>query len=282
MWKWVLPYLLGVIACNSESLAGKYQFQNTIVVSELADQTDCGIMGFPSAGYDGEFTVAKGEHGDLEVTEDAGGCVFQARSSGDRITATNSECVYPADSSVRAFGLYRRVYSNFVIDVGRHTWAAQWENWSHVTAGLSHECAVGAGRQATGHSTGGWLRYEGTYGYTPQQAADQGDCGEQTHSGSTSGFMELTKAADRTNVYWEGFGCTLEIEGADGAPLTTTDAVCSFDGTLAKFALASVQFRTFALDVDGGTLSAEGLITRSTDPALSFCFSVDATVAPSP
>jgi hypothetical protein len=145
--KWVLASTLGVISCNSEPLTGKYQFQSTIVVSVLADQTDCGIMGFPSAGYDGEFTVAEGENGDLDVTEQAGGCVFQARSNGDRIIATNAECVYPADSPVRAFGLYRRVYSNFVIDVARHTWSAQWENWSHVTSGLSHDCAVGAGRQ---------------------------------------------------------------------------------------------------------------------------------------
>jgi len=146
-WKFVLASTLSVMGCNSEPVTGKYQFQGTIVVSVLADQTDCGIFGFPSAGYDGEFTVAEGEHGDLDVTEQAGGCVFQAHSSGDRIIATNAECVYPTNSPVRAFGLYRRVYSNFVIDQGRRSWSAQWENWSHVSSGLSHECAVGAGRQ---------------------------------------------------------------------------------------------------------------------------------------
>jgi hypothetical protein len=136
--------------------------------------------------------------------------------------------------------------------------------------------------EPTVDSTAGWLRYDGTYGYTPEQPADQGDCGEQTHSGSTSGFVKLTKAAAGTRVYWEGFGCTLETEGADRAPLTATDGVCALDGTLAKFALTSIAFHTFTFDADAGTLSAQGSITRSTAPALSFCFSLDATVAPSP
>lgn len=157
-----------------------------------------------------------------------------------------------------------------------------WRRFTRAAVGFLVITGCATDREPPVGNTGTWLRYDGSYGYTPEQAAAQADCGEQTHSGSTSGFVKLTQATDRTTVYWEGFGCKLETENVDGGPLTTTDGLCALDGTLAKFALASIAFQTFALDLDVGTLSAQGLITRSSDPALSFCFSLDATVAPAP
>lgn len=146
----VAAVLVLIAGCDADgSVVGTYVFQSSSVVTARPDSNvdACGLPAFPHDQYRATFVVAEPRDGTVTVLEQINECTFRAQVQGATISAANVECdISPTAAVRRQWGLIRRRYADFSLDVERGVWTAETESWQELANGTVHTCATAAGR----------------------------------------------------------------------------------------------------------------------------------------
>jgi hypothetical protein len=250
---------------------------STAGASSPADSGDCG-QPTSSVASSTQFHIVQNKT--TAVVSDEVGCDLRVRVNGERFFADNVACSLAEDSPLKKVGNLSRTYQHFDLDLSNGTWNAQWDTLQDTNSGLLWSCGIARGLVSGAADHGELLHFSGAYSSGAEQPGDTASCSSKIHYGDAESIVSLS-ASDSPTISDYGTGCTLDVSETAPGTWSGDGTQCRFDEpvSLENIGVTMLSYQTYTLDLNQGTLTARGMMTRLVAGApVSFCFDIQATV----
>jgi hypothetical protein len=199
---------------------------------------------------------------------------------GTTFFAENVACSLGDDSGLKQLGNLSRTYQRFDLDLSKGTWNGRWNTLQNTNTGLVWSCGIEQGLVSTTADHGELHRFSGTYSSAADQPGDTASCSSKIHYGDAESMLSLS-TSDSPTIRDYGTGCTLDVSQTAAGTWAGDGKQCRFADPvgLENIGVIALSYQTYTLDLNQGTLTARGNMTRLVSGApVSFCFDIQATV----